>query len=232
MAKYDSVDRLMKLATDEATQPAARGADAGVPVRSAGEAAGGPEPNAEAVLEARVSRSEPGVTGGPKAAAVGVPPSPLPLAEPAMSPAERGRQVLGALRPFLPAVGSALRLVDHGAVQAVARLLPVLGGLSTAPIAKSATMEEQRRTEVLAAGERRYSELAAELKAYKQRVETLEEQLRRQRENLERVGAEQGSLSHLARQLADRSRLLTAVTIILVMVVAAELVLLAIFLHR
>ena len=232
MAKYDSVDRLMKLATEQPTpSPSLKEAPEGAR-RAAGRADERPGADAEAVLETEVSRTERMPSSGPVPPGAATTSPQLPLAQPEVSAAERGRQLLGALRPFLPAVGSALRLVDHGAVQAVARMLPMLGTLGTTPAAKDPKADQQKWTESLQAGEQRHNELAAELKAQKQRTELLEEQLRRQRENLERTVAEQGSLSRQLHQLADRSRLLTATTIILVMVVAAELVLLVIFLHR
>ena len=221
MAKYDAVDRLMKMATDEA--PSAKSSGGG---RQREE-----ERDGEAVLEAKVTAREPMPTGAV------MPPAPYAAStEPAMSSVDRGRQLLGALRPFLPAVGSALRLVDHGAVQAVARLLPMLGNLGTnaGPAAAQAPAGDTREriADALAASEKRYAALAGELNEYKSRVEVMEDGQRRLRELLERSVAEQGSLTHTLHRVADRSRLLSATVIILVMLVVAELVLLTITLHR
>ena len=218
MAKYDAVDRLMKMATDTPTKSSVASV-----LRSE-------ERDAEAVLEARVSAAEP----LPKAGTASVPSS-RALAPAPPSPSERGRQIMSAVRPFLPAVGSALRLVDHGAVQALARLLPVLGnaaafaGSSAAPETTGATPAPM---EALAQAEKQQAALREEIKAYRLRLEIVEEQLRRVRENLERTVAEQGSLAHQAHQLADRTRLLTAAVIILGMMVVAALVLVGISLHR
>ncbi len=221
MAKYDAVDRLMKMATDEA--PSARSSGGG---RQREE-----ERDGETVLEAKITAREPMPTG------VVMPPAPpAASAEPAMSSVDRGRQLLGALRPFLPVVGSALRMVDHGAVQAVARLLPMLGNLGTnaGPAASQVpSVDNRERTaDALAGSEKRYAALAGELNEYKARVEVMEDGQRRLRELLERSVAEQGSLTHTLHHLADRSRLLSATVIILVMLVVAELVLLTITLHR
>ncbi len=217
MAKYDAVDRLMKMATDETPN-----------AKSAGR---GGERDAEAVLEAKVAARERMPAG-----AVATPAALPTPTEPEVSSVERGRQLLGAIRPFLPAVGSALRLVDHGAVQAVARLLPMLGnlGATAGPPATQAALSgnSERTADALAASEKHYASLAAELREYKARVEAIEEGQRRLRELLERSVAEQGSLTHTLHQLADRSRLLSATVLILVMLVVAELVLLAITLHR
>ena len=216
MAKYDSVDRLMKMATEKAAKPAA-----------------GAERDAEAVLEAKIVAAEPVPAAGH---ARTIPPSSTNVStEPLVSPGERGRQLLGALKPFLPAVGSALRMVDHGAVQAVARLLPVISSFT--PSAGSSPQPEAAKTmpglaEAMGASEKRQLALLEEVRAYKARVEALEEQQRRMREGLERTVAEQGSLTHLAHRLTDRSRLLTATVIVLGMMVLAEMVLLGISLHR
>ena len=213
MIRYDSVDRLMKMAEEAPSK--ARSTDTAM---------------AEAELEERFSVAE-----RPAPARAAAPfLQPPPAAE--SSAADRGRQFLSAIRPFLPAVGSALRLVDHGAVQAVARLLPVLGNFSTL----AGGIGGQQKTPEsappalapAAAAERRLAAMTEELNSYKTRVHTLEEQGRRIRETVERTVAEQGSMSHTVHQLADRTRLLSASVIILVMLVVAELVLLAVALHR
>ena len=214
MAKYDAVDRLMRMA---AATPAKSGATQ-------------MERDAEAVLEAKIAAAEP----LPHAA-----PAPTlqshALAPAGSTPAERGRQILGALRPFLPAVGSALRLVDHGAVQALARLLPVLGNVGSygggvpAPGTTAATLAP---AEALAHAEEQQKALLEQLTGFRSRLDSAEEQMRRMRENLERTVAEQGSLAHQAHKSADRIRLLTAAVIILGMMVVAALVLAGISLHR
>jgi hypothetical protein len=227
MAKYDAVDRLMRLATEKASPSKVAGAE-GAPATSTRAVR-----DAEEVLEAEVSRSE---RGAPASA---IPPThrvetTVP-AEPQVSSAERGRQLLGALRPFLPAVGGALRFVDHGAVQAVARLLPLLGTMtgnlaSNSP--KNTTQLEKPIPPVPPAPDVRQIAIFEELNAQKQRLGAQDEQIRHLRESLERTVVEQGSLSHLAHQLAERVRLLTAAVVILGVLAIAQAVLLAIFLRR
>ncbi len=208
MAKYDAVDRLMKMATEKPAKASA--------AQSRGER------DAEAVLEAQVAGAEP----LPQAGTVPTPGSPA-LAVPEMSPSERGRQILGALRPFLPAVGGALRLVDHGAVQAVARLLPMLGNLGSSQSASPAAPPE-----VIRHSEKQQSAFQEQLAGYRARLENAEEQMRRMRETLERTVAEQGSLTHKGSQLADRTRLLTAAVVIFGLIAVASLVLAGVALHR
>ena len=241
MGKHDAVDRLMSLANEKVTPsrepatPSARAAE------TDGEA--GAATDAEAVLEARVVATERGAQGvqaptmhrttaeSAAPGALSAAATPVALARPQVPMGDRGRQLLSALRPFLPVVGGALRMVDHGAVQAVARLLPLLGGAAASPAA-DAGAEKTPLAELLTGFDERQSGMAEELKNAKQRIETHEEQLRRVRETVERTVVEQGSLAHLIHQLTDRSRLLTAAVIILLMLVVAQMVLLAIFLHR
>ncbi len=208
MAKYDAVDRLMSLATNAKTP--AKGY-AGMDVA------------AEDTLKAKVSASEPGV---PVSAA---------LTQPQVSASDRGRQLLGAVRPFLPALGGALRLVDHGAVQTIARLLPLLGSLGSSGAATTAAGSQTVKTggakqsgegpgslETLLTGlNQRQVVVNDEFQALQGRFSQQEEQLRRIRESQERLSADQGTLSHLVHQLKDRSRLLTACVVILLMLVIA-----------
>ncbi len=194
MAKFDAVDRLMKLATERAASGGGR--------------------DAERVLEEQVTGTEPGV--------------PLAAPKPVESKGERGRQLLGALRPLLPAAGFALRRVEHPAAQAVARLLPLLNSVRAAAAAQPAPTP----IPVPDAFRMERSALEGELKTIQSRVDSQEEQLRRTREGLERIAAEQGSLSHLVHGLADRSRLLTAAVVLLLVLQIAEIVLLAVYLRR
>jgi len=226
MAKFDAVDRLMSLAMDAKTP-------------AKGQAVG--SANAEKVLEAQVSASERGIPP----TTFGVQGGTATLAQPPVSTSDRGRQLLGALRPFLPAVGGALRLVDHGAAQTIARLLPLLGsfGSSTPTAAAGSPVTE---TSSVAQGGGKPGSLEAlllglshgqatvgeELKALQGRFSPQEEQLRRIRESQERLSAEQGSLLHLVHQLQDRSRLLTTGVVILLMLTIALGILMVLSFHR
>ena len=249
MAKYDAVDQLMRMATDKPKQPEAR--------RDLSEAG---EANAATVLEARVTATEPGLperaVAGPKpppanlaepdraapfaaardrhlTAAIDAPLNKeTALAQPHVSAGERGRQLLGALRPFLPVVGGALRMVDHGAVQAVARLLPLLGGMGAAVGTREVAEALNKPAPEPPLLEKRYTQMAEELQHLQAKTVTLEGQMKRLRDSLDRTITEQGSQAHRMLGLGDRSRLLTAAVIILFMLVAAEMILLGIFMHR
>ncbi len=209
MAKFDAVDRLLRQATERPIPSGDDAARKGKTATSGSET--GPTPVALAPDEA--------------AQVVALETGPAPHA-----PGERGRQLLNALRPLLPAMGGALRMVDHGGVQAVARLLPLLGSLATGS-AKPPLVAAQFPAEQGGNPEKQNA-LEGEVRLLRQRVEAQDEQLRRVREGLERTVAEQGSLAHLAHRLQDRSRLLTAGLLILLLLVIAQAVLLAIVLRH
>lgn len=223
MAKHDAVDELMRLATQEKTMGAS----------------GAKKGEAEQVLEAQVARSEPGLPAEVPGAVAGRPATPASVqpsarvpAAPASAPVSgRGRDLLKALGPLLPAMSGALRMVDHGGVQAVARLLPLLGTVGSRVAAGAAAREPVLEANP-AVSDGRLQALSGELRAVNTKLEVQEEQLRRMRESLERTVAEQGSLQHGAHQLGDRVRLLTASVVILLMLVVALVVLVAVYLHR
>jgi hypothetical protein len=255
MSRYDSVDRLMDMATEKA-----------VPARGVVEES--VKPDAHAVLEAQVTRVEagiPAVKNFSNTAAGGLPgkidsdataktgtqpltppeeslaKTPAPgKALPGMSRADRGRQLLGALRPFLPVVGSALRMVDHGAVQAVARLLPLLGGpalgggqgIGSGAGAAQAAEAQDQLAQILTTLDARQTKAGEDAKVQKLRIDTLDEQVRRTREILERLAAEQNTENHELQRLSDRMRLLTAGVVILLMLVVAEMALFVVVLHK
>ena len=193
MAKFDAVDRLMKLATEKAAPGKRREAKA-------------------PILQA----------------ATDIPLAVPDVSEPAAVSGERGRQLLSAIRPLLPAVGGALRMVDHGAVQAVARLLPLLG---------SATMARKPQLDAVSGSSNAglldpNAAMEEELAGLRNQIQTQEEQLRHLRESLERVAAEQGSLVLQALGLNRRSRLLAGGVFVLFLLVIAESVVLAVILRR
>jgi uncharacterized coiled-coil DUF342 family protein len=100
-----------------------------------------------------------------------------------------------------------------------------------APAGGVAKAQEQL-TQIFSGIEKQQAETAEELKKYKQRTDHLEEVMRRTRDSLERTVAEQNALNHLLRQMRDRSRLLTAGVVILLMLVVAEMALLVFVLHK
>lgn len=146
-------------------------------------------------------------------------------------PGALGRQLLGNLDPLVPVLGRALQAIPHGGVQAIGRgvqaaerLLPIFrmfaGGAQAAPQQAPAPEAEAQ------------TPLAAEVLLLRERVAAQEDQLRRTRESLERTAAEQGALAHRAHQLGERSRLLTAGLLILLVMVIAQVILLAVALWR
>ena len=213
MAKFEQIDRLIDQAVEDS--PTVRKAD------GAAETSRG-EPIEAAVLRADsvevIPASEPGAksTNG------------LLAAKPTQ--AERTRQILGALRPFLPVVGGALRLIDHGAAQAASRLLPLLaGGSLSAPGAKTA--ESAAALEALAALDKERATMQADLALCKEQLRSHEERLMKLREALTRTLADHDTMQRSLRQLTDRNRLLTAGMVILLMVVVAAIVLMQMNVH-
>ncbi len=237
MSKYDAVDELMRMATKEA-----------VPVRNKPKEEGR---SAEEVLASKVMASEPGMPAASSVPAQpGARPEPVQAASSTVAaqaqtpPGERGRAFLDAMRPLLPAMGGALRRVPHPAGKVAADLLPWLGNLGSLGAlgsmvadrmgnrAEAAASREVPAAARVPAPEARMEQLTGELKESRKRLDAQDEQLRRMRESLERTVAEQGTLTHQAHGLADRVRLLMACVLILLMLVAAQIVLLVVYLHR
>jgi 3-dehydroquinate dehydratase/shikimate dehydrogenase len=195
--------------------------------------AGVPTTDTEAldVLAAQVTATEPQPPTFSEAAT-----ETAALAVPRTTPGERGRQLLGALRPFLPVLGGALRMVDHGAVQAVARLLPLFegapAGAQRASTPASARADQPALAALLATLEKHDAATTDALKEQGLRLTAAEDHIKRVRESVERMVAEEGAMSNRLREVTDRARLLTAGVIILFMLAVAEMVLLMIFLHR
>ena len=208
MAKYDSVDRLMEQASEPVHSPQAE-----LEAKTDSE----PEPvrSAEAVLEAKVSAGEP---PAPAAAIPQVPAS-------GFSAADRGRLLLGALRPFLPAMGGALRLVDHGAAQAAARLLPLLGSIGGAPDLKAAGSASQSAAAETVGSKEMEAEqarLSQEIATHAAALAQHEEHLRKLRDGLSRIASEGNSFENSITKVRSRTQLLTVAVVVLALLVVAE----------
>jgi hypothetical protein len=150
--------------------------------------------------------------------------------------ADRGRQLLQAIRPLLPAAAAAMRLVDHGAVQAVARLLPLLGG-AVAQQSQPALSSEQDKTHeqhLRATNDLQsaHQALRKDLEALTLQLAASDDRLGRTRSHLERLAAEQSARDSDLRALSDRVRLLSAGLIILLMLIVVQMILLIVVLHR
>jgi hypothetical protein len=128
-----------------------------------------------------------------------------------------------------------MRLIDHGAVQALAKLLPLLGGagvttVSSSPAASPAqqALLEQLQSEHEAA-RRDLDALAATVSRH---TAAAEDQMGRFRTQMERlVSAQMGRDTEL-RALSERARLLTAGVIILLMLIVAQMILVVVLVHQ
>ncbi len=206
MPKYDAVDRLMALATEKRADR--------MPTVPATEASLAAPARANALPELIAPASTAAPTAG-----------------------DRGRRLLKAIQPILPAVAGAMRLVDHGGVQAVARLLPLLsGGIGSVVLGAKASppppVQEAPWRQELATLRTASEEQRRQLDALQLQAAASEDELRRSRTQLERLDAELDGKRTELRAVADRVRMLAAATIILFMLVIAQMILLVVMFHR
>jgi hypothetical protein len=217
MANYEAVDRLMALATQKR-------ADRVAPVK--GDAA---EP---AALEILIQEEPAPAAKEPVRAA----PKHMSGQAPVHSALDRARQILGALRPMLPAVAGAMRMVDHGAVQALARLLPLLGGtavLGSGPeTARILSPEQEQQLRALPELHSANQAARREIADLTLRMAAAEDQLSRARSRMDRMAAEDGLRERELHALLDRVRVLSIGAIVLVLVVVVQTILLVVLLHR
>jgi hypothetical protein len=132
---------------------------------------------------------------------------------------------MSALRPMLPALAAALRMVDHGAVQAAARLLPLIAGIS----APEKTSEPTHSNTLLEAGLREHRKELDELRSDQVAIE---ERLTRLRWKGAQVESEQAMQTLELAKLNKRVRLLTIAIIFLLPLVTALVALLFLTLHN
>jgi hypothetical protein len=211
MSKHEAVDRLMALATEKRAD---RIPDT-PPALTAIE-----EPSSTVtILPAAASSltAHPGSQAGTTAA-------------------DRGRQLLQAIRPLLPAVAGAMRMVDHGAVQALARLLPLLsaGAGPQLPPSLGAEQEKAHEEQLRTANDLQsaHQAIRKDVHALTLQLATSDDLLGRTRSQLERLAAEQTARDSDLRALGDRVRLLSAGLIILLMLVVVQMILFIVVLHR
>jgi hypothetical protein len=217
MAKFEQIDRLIDQAVEDSPTAQQTRSAGTVTVKEQSR-----EPAAAALLQADRIEVSPAAEPAEKST------NGLLASKPTQ--AERTRQILGALRPFLPVVGGALRLIDHGAAQAASRLLPLLaGGSLGAPGAKTA--ESAAALEALAALDKERATMQADLALCQEQLRSHEERLMKLREALTRTLADHDAMQRSLRQLTDRNRLLTAGMVILLMVVVAAIVLMQMNVH-
>lgn len=114
-------------------------------------------------------------------------------------------QSLGKLKPLLPVLSSGLRMVDHGAVQALAHLLNLAegpGGASTA------AHEELQHG--LAEIESNHHALHLQVQAQTVEVQRLEDQITLLRETVERDASRHEELAEKVRSLSNLVRVVSA----------------------
>jgi hypothetical protein len=221
MAKFEQIDRLIDQAV-EGSRPAAK----------ANSESGTQELRVSP--EAALPAGRNGTAANPGTEATESPVPPVETAAAGLTPrpsqSERTRQLFGAIRPFLPVMGGALRLIDHGAAQAASRLLPLLAG--AVPAAPSAgTAENRAALETLAALEKERGALRAELDLCQEQLRSHEDRLVKLRDALTRTLAEQDTMQLALQRLTERNRLLTAGLVILLMLVIAGVMLVQITGH-
>ncbi len=168
----------------------------------------------------------------PLVAGVGLPKSRTEVLAPRTTQADRARQILGAIRPFLPVVGGALRMFDHGAAQAASRLLPLLAGSGPAAAPSKSSSDEEAGLALLASLEKERNAMRADLDLCKEQLRSHEERLVKLREALTRTLADHDGMQRSLKQLTDRNRLLTAGVVILLMLMIAGVVLFEVNVHH
>ena len=164
--------------------------------------------------------------------------APLPTA--AAAPSQTGGQhLVGVLQSLGPVFGTVLRRVNHPAAKAAAELLPLAGTVGArlletgrAAAAAKAPAPSAAEPQLRAALDTQQTAFRKEMEALRERVEAQDEQIRRMRESLERTVAEQGTIALKLNRSADRSRLLSAGVVILLLLSITQAVLLAIVLRR
>jgi hypothetical protein len=130
-------------------------------------------------------------------------------------------QSLGKLKPLLPILSGGLRMVDHGAVQALAQLLSMASGAGTT---QSAAQEELHQG--LAEIQSSHRELHLQVQDQTVDMRRIEDQLTLLRQTAERNAAEHAELVEDVRSLGNLVRILGAGLAILLVVLITLAVLL------
>ena len=166
------------------------------------------------------------------AASVAEPAAPVSKARAMVLPPERERapqsfsaghtaaRVFSMLRPVLPALAGALRLVDHGAVQAAARLLPLLAGMPTQSSAPAPAAEPSTAS-ALAAVEAGQHELREEIEGAALTIARLEGQLTEIRWKYAQLDSQQTVTAEKLREVGGRVKVLTYTIAVLAPVMIA-----------
>jgi len=122
-------------------------------------------------------------------------------------------QSLGKLKPLLPVLSSGLRMVDHGAVQALAHLLNLAEGPSGASNAAHEGLQHG-----LAEIESNHHALHLQVQAQTVEVQRLEDQITLLRETVERDASRHEELAEKVRSLGNLVRVASAGLAILLVI--------------
>ena len=132
-------------------------------------------------------------------------------------------QSLGKLKPLLPILSGGLRLVDHGAVQALAQLLSLADGTSAS---QSAAQEELHQG--LAEIQASHRELHLQMQDQTVEMRRIEDQLTLLRQTVERNATEHAELVENVRSLGNLVRIIgTGLAILLVILITLTVLLLS-----
>jgi septal ring factor EnvC (AmiA/AmiB activator) len=133
-------------------------------------------------------------------------------------------QKLGKLKPLLPILSGGLRMIDHGAVQALAQVLNVMGGARPAQTAAREELEH-----ALAEMDASHRELSltvqdqnVELKRLEDRLALLQQTAERSATAHEELAEDVKSLSNLVRAVGAGLAILLILLIILVSLLLAR----------
>ncbi|WP_324831591.1 hypothetical protein [Alloacidobacterium sp.] len=149
-----------------------------------------------------------------------------PADEVALVPAKKPRagflQSLGKLKPLLPILSGGLRLVDHGAAQAVAQLLYLAGGTGNSQAAA-----EEELQEGLAEIQSSHRDLHHQVLDQSVELQRVQDQITLLRETMERSAVEQTGLADKVRSLNHLIRIVgTAIAVLLVILITLVIYLL------
>jgi hypothetical protein len=124
-------------------------------------------------------------------------------------------QKLGKLKPLLPVLSGGLRMIDHGAVQAIAQLIHFVDGSTAA----QATVQEDLHAG-LAEIQTDHRELTLQVQDQTVEIRRIEEQIGRLRIGVERNAAEQAVLAQDMKSLGTLVRTIgTGLAILLVVLI-------------
>jgi hypothetical protein len=131
-------------------------------------------------------------------------------------------QSLGKLKPLLPILSGSLRMVDHGAVQALAHLLHLASGASA-----SQTAAQEELHQAIAEIQSGHRELHLQVQDQTVEMQRIKDQITLLRQSTERNATEHAELVENVRSLSNLVRIIGAgLAILLVILITLTAVLL------